>query len=45
MTNKDKEIQYNYSGNVVNGNLCKECSKNKICKDKKCPVYKFRQGK
>jgi len=34
--------KYNYSGNVVNGNLCKECSNSKNCKDKHCPVYKWR---
>lgn len=38
-----KKWQYNYSGNVVNGNLCKECDNNKNCKDYPCPLYKFRE--
>jgi len=38
-----KEVQYNYSDNVVNGKLCKECGCDKTCKDKKCPVHRFRK--
>lgn len=33
----------NYSNNVVNGGLCKECLHNKLCVNIKCPVYKWRQ--
>jgi hypothetical protein len=37
-----KQKLYNHSCNVINGNLCKECVNNKLCRDKGCPVYKWR---
>lgn len=41
---KEKQWKYDYGAGVINGKLCKECSNDKTCKDKKCPVHKFRQG-
>lgn len=43
MKTAKKKPLYNYSGNVINGKLCRECMNNKGCKDTKCPVWKWRQ--
>lgn len=39
-----KRKTYNHSGNVVNGNLCKKCSNDKTCADKRCPLWQYRKG-
>lgn len=44
MKTANKKI-YNYSNNVVNGNLCKECLQDKHCTNNRCPVYKWRSDK
>jgi len=41
---KPKQKLYNYSNNVINGNLCNECLNNKRCKDTGCPVHKWRRN-
>ena len=37
------EYKDNNTG-VTSGKLCKECSRDKECNDKLCPLYKFRKG-
>ncbi len=37
------EYKDNNTG-VTSGELCKECDKDKDCKDKPCPLYKFREN-
>lgn len=43
MNKTRQKYRYNHSDNVINGNLCKECQQDKTCKDKGCPVHKWRK--